>query len=76
MRGDKKKALSIIIAGLGGGKKPENESDYESEESQEEDEEEESDEGLKSAADDILTAISTKDSDMLSKALRDFVAMC
>jgi hypothetical protein len=73
MMGDKKKALSIIIAGLGGGKKPEKEGEYESEESEGE---EESDEGLKSAADDILTAISTKDSDMLSKALRDFVAMC
>lgn len=75
MMGDKKKALSIIIAGLGGGKKPEKESGYAESESEGEDESE-SDEGLKAAADDILTAISTKDSDMLSKALRDFVAMC
>lgn len=74
MMGDKKKALSIIIAGLGGGKKPEKEEGYEKE--GESEDEGESDEGLKAAADDILTAISTKDSDMLSKALRDFVSMC
>ena len=75
MMGDKKKALSIIIAGIGGGKKPEKEEDYEKE-SEESEDEGDFDEGLKAAADDILTAISTKDSDMLSKALRDFVSMC
>jgi hypothetical protein len=69
---DKKRAMSIIIAGLNG-KKPDKESEYDSEESEGEGE---SDEGLKAAADDILTAIEAKDSDMLSKALRDFVGMC
>jgi hypothetical protein len=71
LMGDKKRALSIIIAGLGGKK-----SEKESEEKEYEEEEGESDEGLKAAADDILTAIAAKDSDMLSKALSDFVGMC
>ena len=73
MMGDKKKALSIIIAGLGG-KKPEDKSS--SEDEGEDDEEEITDEGIKAVADDILTAISAKDSDMLASALRDFIAMC
>lgn len=71
LMGDKKKALSIIIANLGGKKSEKKSEDYE-----EEGEEGESDEGLKAAADDVLTAIAAKDSDMLSKALRDFVGMC
>lgn len=75
MLADKKKALSIIIAGLGGKMKGKPEGEMKGEEEGEE-EEEGADEGLKAAADDILTAISTKDSDMLVKALRDFVEMC
>ena len=66
---NKKKALGAIMEGLKG-KKPEVEVEVETEG------EGESDEGLKAAADDILSALSSKDSDMLARALKDFVSMC
>ena len=66
---NKKKALGAIREGLTG-KKPEVEVEVETEG------EGESDEGLKAAADDILSALSSKDSDMLARALKDFVSMC
>ena len=66
---NKKKALGAIMEGFNA-KKPAVEVEIETEG------EGESDEGLKAAADDILSALSSKAPGMLAQALKDFVSMC
>ena len=66
---DKKKAVSIIIAKAGKPSMPEGPEE-------DKDEGPEDMEGMKTAAEEIMSAIDAKDADALAQALKSFYEMC
>ena len=74
MLGDKKKAISIILSGIN--RKEKVKPEYYQSESEESEQSEDVDEGLEAAAEDLMSALESKDVSSFAKALKDFISMC